>query len=113
MRRASRNRYFARSDGASDDQPFSNAPRAVSTARRTSSSPASATSNRVSSVEGEIEVNHSLRPRLDLLPADEEPVPLADLHDVSRLGRRRVLPLERGRDAGRALLDLGHQSIVK
>ena len=39
-----------------------------------------------------------LRARLDLLAADEEPVPLADLDDVARLGRRRVLPLEgRGR----------------
>src|SRR6185436_6173579 len=35
------------------------------------------------------------RPRFDLVAADVEPVPLADLDDVSRLRRRRVLPLER------------------
>ena len=57
--RAIRKRYFARSDGASADQPFSNAPRAVSTARSTSSGPACATSNSGSSVAGEIDSNHS------------------------------------------------------
>ena len=54
-----------------------------------------------------------VRPRLDLHPADEEPIALTDLHDVTRLGRGRVLPLEGRRDAGRALLDLRHQSMVK
>ena len=53
------------------------------------------------------------RARLHLLAADEEAVPLADLDDVARLGRRRVLPLEERRDGRLALLDLRHQSIVK
>ena len=93
--RAIRKRYFARSDGASFDQPFSNALRAASTASSTSSSPACATSASFSSVAGEIDGNHCLRARLDLLAADEEAVPLSDLDDVARLRRRRVLPLER------------------
>ena len=59
MMRAIRKRYFARSDGASSDQPFSKASRAVSTASATSSSPACATSKSGSSVDGEIEANHS------------------------------------------------------
>ena len=53
------------------------------------------------------------RPRLDLLAADEQAVALADLDDVARLRRRRVLPLERRRYGGGPLLDLGHQSMVK
>ena len=59
MIRAIRKRYFARSEGASDDQPSSNAPRAAWTARSTSCSFACATSASGSSVDGEIEVNHS------------------------------------------------------
>jgi hypothetical protein len=51
--------------------------------------------------------------RLDLLPTDEEPVAVAKLDDVPRLGRRGVFPLERRGHAGGALLDLGHQSMVK
>ena len=108
-----RKRYFARSDGASFAQPSSYAPRAAVTARSTSSAPAWATSKSVSSVEGEIDSNHSPGPRLHLLAADEEPVALADLDDVARLGRRRILPLERSGNGRCALLDLGHQSIVK
>ena len=52
-----RKRYFARSDGASFAQPSSNAPRAVVTAKSTSSGPASANSSNCSSVEGEIDVS--------------------------------------------------------
>ena len=54
-----RKRYFARSDGASSDQPFSNASRARPTASATSSSPACATSKSCSSVDGEMDANHS------------------------------------------------------
>jgi hypothetical protein len=50
--RAMRNRYFARSPGASPDQPFSKASRAACTARSTSSAPAYATSASGSSVAG-------------------------------------------------------------
>ena len=53
-----RKRYFARSAGASPDQPSSNAPRAAVTAASTSSAPACATSKSGSSVAGEIEPNH-------------------------------------------------------
>ena len=52
-----RKRYFARSDGASFAQPSSNAPRAVVTAKSTSSGPARANSSSCSSVEGEIDVS--------------------------------------------------------
>ncbi len=113
MIRAMRKRYFARSAGASFAQPSSYARRAAVTARSTSSASAWATSKRLSSVEGEIDSNHSPGVRLHLLAADEEPVTLADLDDVARLGRRRVLPLERSGNGRGAFLDLGHQSIVK
>jgi len=59
MIRAIRKRYLARSEGASDDQPFSNAPRAAPTAAPTSASPAYATSASLSSVAGEIVGSHS------------------------------------------------------
>ena len=59
MMRAIRKRYFARSDGASDDQPFSKAPRAALTARPTSCSFACATSASFSSVDGDSVGNHS------------------------------------------------------
>src|SRR3954447_3832299 len=52
--RAIRKRYFARSEPGSDDHPFSNAPRAASTARATSSFVALPTVASVSSVDGEI-----------------------------------------------------------
>jgi hypothetical protein len=54
--RAIRNRYFARSDPGSDDQPFSNAARAASIAACTSSGVASPTSASGSSVAGAIVV---------------------------------------------------------
>ena len=59
MIRAIRKRYLARSEGASDDQPFSKAPRAACTARSTSCSLACATSASGSSVAGELDRNHS------------------------------------------------------
>jgi hypothetical protein len=51
-----RNRYFARSEPGSEDQPFSNAPRAAAIAACTSSGVASPTSARGSSYAGEIVV---------------------------------------------------------
>ena len=96
-----RKRYFARSEGASADQPFSNASRAAPTARSTSSSPACATSASGSSVDGRDRREPLARPRLDPLAADEEPVALAELDDVARLGRGRVLPLERSQGGSR------------
>src|SRR5207248_1146893 len=54
--RAIRNRYFARSDAANPDQPFSNASRAAATARPTSSASDCATSASGSSVAGPVEV---------------------------------------------------------
>ena len=108
-----RNRYFARSAGRSDDQPSSNAARAAATARSTSSGPACATSASDSSVAGEIVGNHLPRARLDVLPADEEPVALLERDDVARLRRRRVLPLERGRHVARFGERGRHQSSVK
>ena len=50
--RAIRKRYFARSEPAKFDQPFSKAPRAALTARSTSSDVACPTSASVSSVAG-------------------------------------------------------------
>jgi hypothetical protein len=58
--RAIRKRYFARSDGAMCDQPFSNALRAAVTAVATSSGVAWPTSASGSSVAGEIVVYVSL-----------------------------------------------------
>jgi hypothetical protein len=52
--RAIRNRYFARSAGLAVDHPFSNASRAVLTARATSSAPACGISASGSSLEGSI-----------------------------------------------------------
>ena len=46
--------------------------------------------------------------RCDPLAADEEVVPLAQLHDVGRLGSRRVRPVLRHRRAGGAFLDVSH-----
>src|SRR5579884_3833073 len=46
--------------------------------------------------------------RLDPLAADEQPVPLAQLHDFARLGRRRVRPAGRHGSALAALRDLSH-----
>ena len=113
MSRAMRKRYFARSDGASADQPFSKASRAVLDRE------ADVLLARLRDLEERLLGRRRdrreplARPRLDLLAADEEPVPLADLDDVARLGRGRVLPLEGRGKARRALLDLRHQSIVK
>ena len=108
--RAIRKRYFARSEPARLDQPFSNASRAASTARSTSSGPACATSASGSSVAGVI-VGERLSVRLEPLAADEEPVALPELDDVARLGRGRVRPVRR--DGGAVLLSLDAQSIVK
>ncbi len=57
--RAIRNRYFARSEPGSDDQPFSNAPRAAAIALCTSSGVAWPTSASGSSLDGEIVVYDS------------------------------------------------------
>ena len=51
--RAIRNRYFARSEPGSEDQPFSNASRAAPIAACTSSGVASPTSASGSSVAGD------------------------------------------------------------
>ena len=51
--------------------------------------------------------------RLDLLAADVEAVAILEAHDVARLGRGGVVPLERRRSAVGPLLDVAHQSIVK
>ncbi len=54
-----RNRYFARSDGARVDQPFSYASLATSTARATSSGPACAAWASGSAFEGSSVVKYS------------------------------------------------------
>jgi hypothetical protein len=54
-----RKRYFARSAGASDDQPLAYASRAAATAAATSSSPACATSASGSSVDGSTVAKYS------------------------------------------------------
>ena len=71
--RAIRKRYFARSDGASFDQPSSNAARAALTARPTSCVPACATSASFSSVAGEIDANHSPERGLTNFPPMKSP----------------------------------------
>ncbi len=113
MSRASLKRYFARSEGASADQ----------LALERAAGRVDSEADVLLACERHLEerllrgrrdrLEPFGRPRLDLVAADVEPVALADLDDVARLRRRRVLPLERRRKARCSLLDLGHQSIVK
>ena len=100
MMRAIRYRYFARSEGASDDQPFSNAARAALTARSTSCSFACGDLGELLLGRRRDRVEPLARLRLDELAADEEAVALLELDDVARLGRGRVLPLGQRRDGG-------------
>ena len=47
--------------------------------------------------------------RLEPLPADEVPVAVAELNEVARLGRRRVVPGSRNGRAILLALELGHR----
>ena len=110
--RAIRNRYLARSEPGSDDQPSSNATRAAATASVTSSVVACAISASGSSVAGLIVVYVSFG--LEPLAADVEAVALAEPDDVARLGRGRVVPHRLSRRGGRrdgclSLLDVSQR----
>ena len=106
--RAIRKRYFARSEPASADQPFSKAPRAASTAA------SHLLLGRLADLgerllAGGVDRRVGLL-RLEPLAADEEAVALAQLDDLARLGRGRVGPLGRNRRAILLSLELGHSS---
>ena len=100
-----RNRYFARSEPGSDDQPLANAARAAATALSTSSADRLRRRLRVLPPwSGEIVSYDSVV--LEPLAADEEPVAIVELDDVARLGRRCVSPILRDGCAVLFLLDL-------
>ena len=107
--RAIRNRYLARSEPGSADQPFSNASRAAPTAAATSSGVACAISASGSSVAGLIVVYVSVGS--SHCPPTKSPYRSLQRDDVARLGRGRVVPA-RGRRNGRPLLSR-RQSTVK
>ena len=113
MMRAIRNRYFARSEGASFAQPSSKA------SSRGAHREIDVFRARQRDLEQRLlrrrrdRLEPLARSRLDLLAAHEEAVALADLDDVARLGRRSVLPLERSGNGRGSLFELCHQSIVK
>ena len=110
MIRAIRNRYFARSDGASFDQP--------------------SLERRARGLDREVDVllvrlrhlgerllgrrrdrvEPLVRLRLDELAADEEAVALLERDDVARLRRGRVVPLGERRNGRVLLLELAQAS---